>query len=290
MSNAPTVSVVLCTRNRAPQLARSLTALGALRHGADWELIVVDNGSTDGTADVIEAFRVAAALPLRVVIENQPGLSRARNAGWRAARGDVVCFTDDDCYPQAGYLEAVERVFAETALGFFGGRLELFDPTDFPISIQPSRRPRRFAPGQFVPAGLVQGANMAFRRQALVDIDGFDEQLGAGTAFPAEDIDAVCRASMAGWAGVYEPSALVLHHHQRKAKDAASLVRLYDQGRGAYNAKVLFTKGCGKWSPHALIWTLRTSLIRPSTPFWELWGGVRYLLMRGRTKRRTLVA
>jgi glycosyltransferase involved in cell wall biosynthesis len=269
---------------------RSLRALRALQPGPNWELIVVDNGSSDATASVIEDFRISGSLPLRLITEQRPGLSRARNAGWCAARGEVVCFTDDDCYPQLGYLEAVQSAFRDPNVGFFGGRLELFDPADFPISIQPSKRRRQFAPGQFVPAGLVQGANMAFRRRALEVVEGFDVDLGAGTAFPAEDIDAVWRVSFAGWAGVYEPNALVLHHHQRKAKDAASLVRLYDQGRGAYNTKVLLTKGRSKWLPHAFAWTLRTALSRPSTPFWELWGGVRYLAMRGRVKRRRLFA
>src|SRR5690606_5683261 len=204
------------------------------------------------------------------------------------SRGEVVCFTDDDCYPQAGHAECIVAAFSDPCIGFLGGRLELFDPGDYPISIQPSKKPRRFAPGQFVPAGLVQGANMAFRRRVLESIDGFDELLGAGTAFPAEDIDAVCRASLAGWGGVYEPGVLVLHHHRRKAKDAAILVRLYDQGRGAYNAKVLLNKDRGQWSRHALAWTLRASFNRPSTPFWELLGSVRYLWMRGRGKPRSV--
>lgn len=289
MGESVALSLVLCTRNRAVKLSRALEALAVLETDLSWELVLVDNGSSDRTGEIIDAFRRQWSRPLRVVSEPIVGLSRARNAGWRAAVGDLVCFTDDDCYLDAGYLDTVVAAFAASRVGFLGGRVELFDAQDFPISIQPSKHRREFAPGQFVPAGVVQGANMAFRRVVLETIGGFDEELGAGTDFPAEDIDAVCRASLAGWGGVYEPSALVLHHHERRAREAVALKRQYDQGRGAYNAKVLFTRGRMRWLPRAMAWSLRTSLSRPSTPFWEFWGGLRYLHRRGQVSRSRLV-
>src|SRR5688572_32394884 len=114
----------MCTRNRAPQLERSLTALRALQPSSSWELVLVDNGSSDNTSRVIEAFGASGSLPLRAITEQRVGLSRARNAGWRTACGKIVCFTDDDCYPQAGYVDTVVRAFNDPAVGFFGGRLE----------------------------------------------------------------------------------------------------------------------------------------------------------------------
>lgn len=288
MGESVVLSLVVCTRNRAVKLSRALEALTTLEADFAWELVLVDNGSSDRTAEVLEAFRRRWPLPVQVVSAPVEGLSRARNAGWRAAVGDVVCFTDDDCYLDAGHLRAVIAAFAAPQIGFLGGRVELFDVRDFPISIQPSKHRREFSPGQFVPAGVVQGANMAFRRVVLETIGGFDEELGAGTDFPAEDIDAVCRTSLAGWGGVYEPSVLVLHHHERRAREAVALKRQYDQGRGAYNAKALFTHNRMRWLPRAMAWSLRTSLSRPSTPFWELLGGLRYLHRHGQGRRSRL--
>ena len=82
------ISVVVCTRNRARQIGEFLESVVALTppSRADWELVLIDNGSTDGTAEVAE--RYADRLPLRVVREDRPGLSNARNAGVAAACGD----------------------------------------------------------------------------------------------------------------------------------------------------------------------------------------------------------
>ncbi len=81
---------------------------------------------------------------------------------------------------------------------------------------------------------------MAFRRQALIDISGFDDALGAGTLFPFEDVDAVLRAVTAGWKGKYDPRSVVYHHHRRKpGRDAEILRRAYDAARGAYYTKCI---------------------------------------------------
>jgi GT2 family glycosyltransferase len=95
-------------------------------------------------------------------------------------------------------------------------------------------------PRSVVPAGVIQGANMAFRRDVLERIGGFDGALGAGTPFASEDVDAVARASAAGVAGGYFPAPTVAHHHRRRnAADIADLWRRYDRGRGAYYAKCI---------------------------------------------------
>lgn len=91
------VSVIVATRNRCAPLAETLEAMTRLvvPPALTWELIVVDNGSTDGTSALLDRYR--ARLPLRSVVEPVPGLSVARNAGLHVARGEVIAFTDDDC-------------------------------------------------------------------------------------------------------------------------------------------------------------------------------------------------
>jgi GT2 family glycosyltransferase len=128
----------------------------------------------------------------------------------------------------------------DARLGYVGGRILLFDPTDYPLTIQESPARNEIAPGDFLPAGLIQGANLAARREALASVGGFDGRLGAGAWFPCEDVDVLARMSARGWRGAYDPRPVVYHHHRRKTRDEADrLMRQYDRGRGAYYAKCI---------------------------------------------------
>jgi glycosyltransferase involved in cell wall biosynthesis len=233
------LSLVICTRNRATQLAESLRSLTRLQYPALWELVIVDNGSTDETQDVIRSYK--ECLPLRTAVEPRAGSGRARNRGWYMAKGALVAFTDDDCYPAADYLSSVVRCFEQDSqLGFVGGRILLHDPEDYPITIQERASRKELWPGDFLPAGLIHSANLACRRKALGSVGGFDERFGAGALFPCEDIDLMARMLARGWRGAYEPSPLVYHHHRRKTeKEAFRLLRQYDRGRGAYYSKCI---------------------------------------------------
>lgn len=238
-----TISLIICTRNRSEPLRRCLAAVARVTHAAPWELVVVDNGSLDATAAVIEAFAAAQPFPVRQVHQPVPGLSNARNAGVAAATGDLVLFTDDDCYVDPAILDATRAAFADPAVGFVSGRVRLFDASDAPVTINESCLPLRFPARRFLPAGAVKGANLAFRREVLDAIGPFDPLFGSGTRFPAEDADAAMRASLAGWDGLYDPAIVVWHHHGRKAADVAGLHRAYDLGRGAFHAKLLGLPG-----------------------------------------------
>lgn len=233
------LSLVICTRNRASQLAESLLSLTRLQYPAPWELVIVDNGSRDETQDVIRNCR--KSLFLKTVIEPQAGLGRARNRGWATSQGDIVAFTDDDCYPAHDFLSSIVRCFEEDArFGFMGGRILLHDPEDYRVTIQEKTSRQEFCPGEFLPTGLIQGANFACRRTALESVGGFDERFGAGALFPCEEVDVMARMLARGWSGAYEPRSLVYHHHRRKSKkEAFRLMRNYDRGRGAYYSKCI---------------------------------------------------
>lgn len=240
-TNTPDISLVVCTRNRGTQLRRCLQALSELKCHRPWELIVVDNGSSDDTAQVLHQFEGAFAGQALVLREETPGLARARNRGWIACRGTVVAFTDDDCYPDPHFLDCILQHFdGDQDLGYLGGRILLFDKQDYRVTLLEDPEPFDLKSGQIVAAGSVQGANMALRRSVLEAVGGFDEDLGAGTPFPSEDIDVVARASALGWKGAYRPDVVVYHHHgRRSAAEASRLMRSYDRGRGAYYAKCL---------------------------------------------------
>lgn len=243
-----TISLIICTRNRAEPLRRCLAAVAAIIHDCDWELVVVDNGSTDATMAVIRSFAERQHFRVVAVSQPVPGLSNARNAGVAAARGDLLLFTDDDCYVTPDFLDAARAAFTDPAIGFVTGRVRLFDPDDALVTINESIVPLHFAAHAFLATGMVKGANLGFRRAALERIAPaglpFDSLLGAGARFPAgEDSDAAQRVALAGWAGAYDPALVVFHHHGRRNADIAGLYEGYDIGRGAFHAKLLTLSG-----------------------------------------------
>jgi glycosyltransferase involved in cell wall biosynthesis len=270
------LSVVICTRGRPAQLRACLDRFRTLSGAATWELVVVDNGPGEGASDVLRWYRREAPHPLNVVEESKPGLGRARNRGWQAATGELIAFTDDDCYPAEDYLDRVVDCFEDRALGFLGGRVLLFDPTDFPLTIQELDRRVEFEPRSFIPAGLILGANFAFRRPVLEAIGGFDPGLGAGTPFACEDVDALARAAAAGWRGAYDPRPLVYHHHRRKTRDEAlRLRRIYDMGRGAYYMKCVISPAVR--ARYLGAWLHLIASQRPRRTARELRGALAYL-------------
>lgn len=236
----PELTVILCTRNRSDRLERCLEYYEKIQTAVSWELLVVNNGSTDETDAVLDKFLNRDTLPLVVVIEPGPGLSRARNAGLRHATGEILCFSDDDCYPDSGFVDAWQDVFRNPLIDFGGGRIELFDPTDASITIKADQHSMFFRPKSFINPGTLHGASLAFRRQVIEAIGLFDCDLGAGTSFKSgEDSEYVQRASEWGFAGLYSPNPVVWHHHGRKSGDLPELFNGYQRGRGAFLVCVL---------------------------------------------------
>lgn len=271
------ISLIICTRNRAAQLDGCLRAVAGLHYAGSWEVVMVDNGSTDATREKIAAFADRAAFPVHYVHQPVAGLSNARNAGLAVASGGLIAFTDDDCYVDADLLTRTVAAFArQPELGYVSGRILLHDPDDFPATVNESTEPLHFPPGRYLPPGAIRGANLAFRRAALDAIGGFDPLFGSGARFPAEDIDAACRCSLRGWAGAYDPGITVSHHHGRKAADVEGLFRAYDYGRGAYHTKLLLHDRAPRAALRGWAGLPRRMRARPSTLWWELAGAARF--------------
>lgn len=279
----PDLTLIVCTRNRAEQLRRTLAFLNRIVTERHWELVIVDNGSTDSTPEVIHSFAATAGIHVSKIVEPREGLSRARNAGCRAAEGAIIAFTDDDCYPRDDYVDAVLNVFEESPdLGFIGGRVLLHDPSDAAVTIREQTEPELLDSRTFPRPGFIHGANMAIRREVLDDIGEFDICLGAGTRLGSgEDIELCARAVNRGWDGGYYPSPTVRHHHARKpGPELEGLRRRYDRGRGAYYAKTFldFTElryDCLR----KLYWRFREGI-----PWLKMaregWGGLLYVWCR----------
>src|SRR5687768_3277641 len=140
MTSIIDVSIVVCTRNRGHLLAGALSALAACRSHLDWEVLLVDNASTDNTADVIQAADNLNG-KLRYLYAPAVGLGAARDFAWRHARGRVIAFTDDDCYIDPRFVDAVHEAFLSRPEGCLGGRIMLFDRDDWPITIDEREYP-----------------------------------------------------------------------------------------------------------------------------------------------------
>lgn len=235
------ISVVVCTKNRSAALRDCLGSIFAMDFPGKWEIIVVDNNSRDGTPQTISEMQFLSPVPFQSLVELRRGNSAGRNAAISVARGEVVFFTDDDCIMSGDVLREVWHVFSGyPRLGYAGGRILRFNPRDYPISIMEEDRVIPVRPGSLVYPGLVQGSNMAFRRQTLIDLNGFDPVFGAGAAYAGEELELATRASMHGWSGGYFPGPTVYHNHGRDRAAAMNLEKQYDFGIGAGYAKLLF--------------------------------------------------
>lgn len=277
------LSLVICTKDRGDRLDPCLNALTRMDKPDGFEVVLVNNASSDDTETVLRSYAKDADFNVTVVNEPVTGLARARNTGWQAGSGHIVAFTDDDCYVREDFAKAILKHFNTSKYAYFSGRIELFDPTDYPITVLLDDYPREFEPRLFLRTGWVQGANFGMTREALEAVGGFNELLGAGTDYPAEDIEIVGRLSGMGRTGMYSPKIVVAHHHGRKAGPAVKkLAKQYNAGRGAYYAIMLGQKGMAWRTIGAFI---GTNIKRhPNAVLHEIYSGVRYWLHERKTK------
>jgi glycosyltransferase involved in cell wall biosynthesis len=201
----PDVSVVIPTRNRNERLRRSLEGLrGQTVPPERFEVIVVDDGSSDATPQVLEVERHRDGLDLRVLRRDAPaGPATAREEGWRSARSPLVAFTDDDCVPAPDWLERGLDAARRMPSTIFQGRTEP----------DPAERSRMGPFSRTIevtgPDPGFQTCNIFYPREVLEAVDGFDAEL-----FPApggEDADLAWRAIAAGFGTAYCADALVHH-------------------------------------------------------------------------------
>lgn len=285
--SAPELSLVIATRNRAERLRAALEAVARIDSAHPWEIVVVDNGSTDRTRQVAAEATPSMPVPLRLLEEPVVNVSRARNLGARATSGAILAFTDDDCYPHPAHVdEVLERFAADPGLGFVCGAVELYDPGDSSVATVTLEERLVFSRRSFVTPGIVLTANLAFRRGAFEDVGGFDELFTYGSGPGGGDVEAAVRVLAAGWRGLYDPALVVLHHHGRRPRAAVDAARRsYDVGRGLFYAKCGFDRRLRRtylvgWA--RLTWgrLRRRESLRPVAR--ELQGALRYVRSRVR--------
>ena len=214
-------SVVIATYNRAADLRDTLVSLSGLRPAAPWEVVVVDNNSSDDTRAVVERAALSFPAPLRYVFEREQGRSPALNAGIRLAQGDVIVTTDDDVRVESDWLDCAREGLERLGADYVGGRVLPIWGGPRPPWL-PDHGGKHWAvialldygsaPLEFG-ARVPLGVNMAFRRAAFDRAGLLDPNTGrkAGTLLGQEVREWCIRARAAGLRGFYVPEMAVQH-------------------------------------------------------------------------------
>jgi O-antigen biosynthesis protein len=223
----PRVSVVVCTYNGARTLAETLKHLQALEY-PDYEVIVVNDGSTDATAEI------AASYPVRLISIPNGGLSAARNVGMRAATGQIVAHIDDDAYPDPHWLQYLAFTFMSTKHAVAGG------PNIAPVDAGDIAHTVANAPGGPIhvlvsdtEAEHVPGCNLAYLKSCSEEIGGFDPQFRVA----GDDVDFCWRILQRGWTIGFSPAAMVWHHRRNSIKAYWKQQKGYGRAEGLLERK-----------------------------------------------------
>lgn len=224
----PRISVIVCSYNGSRTISACCASLGKLAY-PNYEVIVVDDGSTDQTAAIAERYGY------QVIRAPHGGLSRARNLGLAAADGEIVAYTDDDTEADPHWLTYLAATFAQTNHAGVGG------PNLAPVGDGFVAAAVAYAPGGPIHVLLsdseaehIPGCNMAFRKDCLQAIGGFDPQFRAA----GDDVDLCWRLQARGWTLGFSPAALVWHHRRN------SVQAFLKQQRGYGRAEALLEQ---KW-------------------------------------------
>ena len=199
------VSIIIPTFNGGARIAGCLDALLKQTSGRDAEILVVDDGSTDNTEEVVTAYP-----GIRLVSQSNGGPAAARNRGVLEARGTIVLFTDDDCVPTSGWLAAMTDPFKDPDVVGVKGVYRTHQRRLVARFVQVEYEDKYRLMSHRPEIDFVDTYSAAFRRDRFLEVNGFD------TSFPvacAEDVDLSYRMSARGWTMKFVPTAVVYHTH-----------------------------------------------------------------------------
>jgi mycofactocin system glycosyltransferase len=276
----PSVSIIIPVYNRAGEIGSCLEALLALHYPADRrEIIVVDDGSTDGTAAEVGRY------PVRVISQPQNrGQSAARNAGVRAARGEIIAFIDSDCIADPDWLQELVPYFQDARVALVGGyvdsffresRLDRYEEVQSPLNMGKATAFGSAATSDF----YVPTCNVLIRKNAYLQVGGLDEDLRLG-----EDVDLCWRLKERGCRLLYVPKGKVRHKHRNRLWEI--LRRRFDYGtsEGFLFSRHGQVKKRFPWKPAALTFLVLCCLGVLTRSLWFLpWAA---LLAGGEAWRR----
>ncbi len=235
------ISVIICTHNGVNRIENALHSLSdmIIPESVLWELVIVDNGSTDNTKEIVTKTCDILRLPYKYVLEKYRGLSFARNRGILASSGEIIAFTDDDCIVTPNWISSILKEFHLNGdLALIGGKVELYNKKDQPVTIRIGNKRKSFSDLSHI-FSLLPGCNMAMKNSIFETVGAFDTYFGAGASIPsAEDSDFFYRAFKAGLKLVYCPDILIYHNHGRRTLYQVKMLNTgYTIGQGAFYCK-----------------------------------------------------
>ncbi|HSF19311.1 MAG TPA: glycosyltransferase [Vicinamibacteria bacterium] len=223
----PRISVVVCSYNGGRTIRECCEGLRKLEY-PNFEVIVIDDGSTDATAAIAREYGFF------VISTENRGLSNARNTGLAAASGEIVAYIDDDAYPDPHWLTYLAETFSTTSHVGVGG------PNITPLDDGPIAQCVANSPGNPTHVLLTDeeaehlpGCNMAFRKEALAAIGGFDPYFRVA----GDDVDVCWRLRDRGWTLGFSPSAMVWHHRRGSVRAYLKQQRGYGRAEGLLERK-----------------------------------------------------
>jgi cellulose synthase/poly-beta-1,6-N-acetylglucosamine synthase-like glycosyltransferase len=199
------VSIIIPTFDGASRIGACLYALTKQTAGRDIEILVVNDGSTDSTVDVVTLYS-----EIRLISQANAGPAAARNRGASEARGALILFTDDDCVPMAGWLEAMIEPFEDPEVVGAKGVYRTHQKRLIARFVQIEYEDRYRLMAGLESIDFIDTYSAAFRRDRFLEMTGYD------TSFPvacAEDAELSYRMSARGWKMKFVPSAVVYHTH-----------------------------------------------------------------------------
>lgn len=254
----PKVSVIVCTYNGSRTLRQTIESLQKL-HYPDYEVMVVDDGSTDGTPDILRDFP-----EIRVIRQDNRGLSAARNRGAQEASGEILAYTDDDCMPDEDWLYQLVGTFLRGGYAMVGGP-NLPPPARTRIEAAVAAAPG--APAHVLltdqEAEHVPGCNMAVTRQAFLQVGGFNPVYRKA----GDDVDFCWRILEQGLTIGFNPSAVVWHYRRSTIADYFKQQRGYGEAEAILrfqHPNVFDRSGQAIWS--GVIYDRRASSLFPGQP------------------------
>jgi len=215
MKKIPTISIIIPTLNRKTVLERALLSLNKVDYSRKFlEVVVVNDGSTDGTSDLLKTVGKKLNYSFKALEGGRKGISHAKNVAIENSKGEIIISTDDDCMFEPDWLKKLIKPFVNLKVGSVGGEDRAYQKSnlfslcaDYAFScfagsggIHGRQMPVKL--GRFCP----MGCNMAIRKKALEKTGLFDEKIA-----PGEETDLVYRLEKAGYKTIFAPEAFVWH-------------------------------------------------------------------------------
>jgi glycosyltransferase involved in cell wall biosynthesis len=255
----PKVSVIVPVKNGAAHIKELLESLMQVNYDKyKLEIIVVDGNSTDNTREIVSQY------PVRLLLEERPGLNAARNTGIKNSNGEIIAFTDADCIIPENWVSKIVDNFRDSQVGCVGGSvigcydsfLSHYSDESF-IPVMRIFRKREVLDSVKPPQKYPAGCNMAFRQDALKKVGLFDESIKYG--FDEDELaERICRG---GYKMALDPNVLVRHKHRPALRELLKQNFNYGRGLGLMLRKMGIKSVFPRWILFCIIGFLAWSSI-----------------------------